>query len=83
MTLRLPLGVQEATYLLPDELFADARPQVHDLQLGRLEHSVRGELHVGLALMVTLHAHVAQVPVTRDRSCQSLSSNILRTKKLM
>jgi len=57
----MSISLDKCTYFLPDELFADAGSQVHDLQLGRLQGAICCELYVRLSLLVRLDAHVTQI----------------------
>ena len=50
------------THLFPNQLFANPRPQVHDLQLRGLEDSFWGELDVRLAC-ISFYTHVSKIPV--------------------
>lgn len=51
---------QYRAHLLPDELFANSRPEVHDFQFSGFQNSVLGEFHVRFSL-VTLYGHVLQI----------------------
>jgi hypothetical protein len=56
--------LKKCTYLFPNILFADPRPQVHNLELCSLQYAILCELHVWLSV-VALYTDVSQIPAVR------------------